>query len=144
MEFRKGKHEGKSFEVVFLKDPTFAHYLSINGQPGIAKEFQKLIKRFDEKPMTVTCANCANTATRATGYGGGTGLKLFFYCENCDDPWIDEAEGHLIRTFDDALKFIDDKRNGNKAAKRATIRKLAEAKGLPKKVGEKEALAFFP
>jgi hypothetical protein len=143
MEFRSGKHEGKSFEVVFLKAPSFAHYLSINGQPGIAKEFQKLIKRFDEKPITTPCAKCGNTATRATGYDSGTGLALFFYCDNCDDPWLDEAKGRLIRSFKDAIKFIDDTRNGNKAAKRATIRKLAEAKGLSKKVGEKEALAFF-
>jgi hypothetical protein len=52
MEFRTGKHEGKSFEEVLLKDPAYAHHLSTKAAPGIAKEFQKLIKRFDEKPMT--------------------------------------------------------------------------------------------
>jgi hypothetical protein len=142
MEFRTGKYEGRSFEEVLLKDPAYAHYLSIKGAPRIAKEFQKLIKWFDEKPMTTPCAKCGNTATRATGYDGGTGLKLFFYCESCDDPWTDEAEGRLLRTFNDAIKFVDDTRPG-KTAKQAIIRKLAEAKGLPKRVSARAAHDFL-
>jgi hypothetical protein len=143
MDFRTGKYAGKSFEVVLLKDPAYAHWLSIKGQLGIAKEFQKLIKWFDEKPMTAPCVKCGNTATRATGYDGGTGLKLLFYCENCDDPWIDEAQGRLIRTFNDAIKFIDDTRKGKKTAKQAIIRKLAEAKGLPKRISAEAAHDFL-
>jgi hypothetical protein len=112
-------------------------------QPGIAKEFQRLIKRFDEKPMTTQCRKCDNAATKATGYDGGTGLELFFYCENCEDPWIDEAEGRLIRTFKDAINLIDETRNGKKTAKQNIIRKIAEPKGLPKRGSADTAVDFL-
>jgi len=92
MRFQSGKHEGKSYEEVLLKDPADAHWFSINGHHAVAKEFQKLIKRFDEKPMTTPCEKCSNSATKATGFDGGTGLKMLFYCENGDDPWFDEAD----------------------------------------------------
>jgi hypothetical protein len=143
MEFRQGKHAGKSFEEVLLKDPATAQWLSVKGAPGIAKEFQKLIKRFDQKPMTAPCASCGNTAAKAALFDGGTGLKLYLYCDGCEDAWTDEAEGRVLRTFDDAMKFIDDSRKGNKTAKTAIIRELARAKGLPKKISGDAALDFF-
>jgi hypothetical protein len=142
MDFRQGKHAGKSFEEVLLKDPATAQWLSVNGQTGIAKEFQKLIERFDQKPMTVPCGICGNAATKATGYSEG-GLILVFSCETCDDPWIDEANGRVIRTFNDAMKFIDDTRKGKKTTKREIIRELARAKGLPKRLSGDAAIDFF-
>jgi hypothetical protein len=146
MRFNKGKHEGKTFEEVLLKDPAYAQWLIANGAPAIAKEFQRLIKVFDKKPMTAPCVECGSTATRATGYAGSP--ALFFWCESCDPrrsgaSVADPSKLGLVRTFKNATRHIDDTLNGKNTAKAKIVRQLALAKGLPKRAGEDAALAFF-
>jgi hypothetical protein len=70
MRFNKGKYKGKSFEEVLLRDPAYVQWWITKVAPAVSQEFQKLIKVFDQKPMTVPCAECDNTATRASGYVG--------------------------------------------------------------------------
>jgi hypothetical protein len=146
MRFSKGKHEGKAFEEVLLKDPAYAQWLTTKGAPALAKEFHKLIRLFDQKPMTVPCVECGNTATRATGYTGSR--ALFFWCESCNPrrsgaSVAASSKLHLVRTFNDAMQHIDKTLNGDQTAKAKIVRYLAEAKGLPKRVDEDAALAFF-
>jgi len=45
--------------------------------------------------------------------------------------------------FSDLLQRIDWCVGGNRRLKRLLVRQLAEAKGLPKRVGEAQALEFF-
>jgi hypothetical protein len=146
MRFNKGKYKGKSFEEVLLKDPAYVQWWITKVAPALSQEFQKLIKVFDQKPMTVSCAGCGNRAARASGYSGSA--VLYFWCKSCDPHRscasnADPSKLRLVRTFHDAMWHINSTLNGNKTAKANIVRYLAQAKGLPKRVDEDAALAFF-
>ena len=143
MRFKSGKHEGKTYEEVLLKDPALAQFLAAKGAASVAEELQRLIRVFDRKPITASCVDCGNTATRATGYSGSP--TLFFWCESCNPRHggADPAKLYFVRTFNDAMIHVDRTLNGNKAAKTKIVRQLAQAKGLPNRVSEDAAIAFF-
>ena len=143
MRFKSGNHEGKTAEEVFIKHPDFAQW-TIERYPGSphGQAFIRLTQQFDDKPFTADChRECGQKATRASANRDG-GL-LFFWCDNCD-PFSTGVHGlRIIHALSESLQHVDLKAGGNRALKRRIVRRLAAAKGLPKRVGEKEALEFF-
>ena len=145
MRFQSGKRAGKTTEEVLLKFPDWALW-NVNNYPDSkhSKEFVTLGKTFAAKPFTKRCdGGCGKLATRGTAYGGSP--DLMFWCNHCS-PTQNGASGSkltVVRTIGDVLRHIGRTADGNRAYSRTIVRQLAEAKGLPTRVGEKHALAFF-
>src|SRR4051812_207176 len=84
MEFKSGKHAGKTAEEVLFKSPDWARW-NIRNHPEAAhsKEFVRLAKEFNAKPFTAKCdGNCGEVATRASAYSGSP--SLMFWCDECN------------------------------------------------------------
>jgi hypothetical protein len=143
MRFQTGKYAGKTYETVLLKNPDFAEWMIGNHSDGTtAKQFRALIAIFDRKPFTEKCS-CGKRATRASTYRGIP--SLMFWCDRCP-PHSSGAEASklgTITTVREALDHINWSANGHRQWKRDIVRSLAQAKGLPKRVGEKQAMDFF-
>jgi len=146
MRFKSGNHEGETTEEVLLKHPNFAQW-TIERYPESPRgqAFIRLSQEFDEKPFTADChEKCGLKATRATACRDSSGL--YFWCDECD-PFSTGARQvaviYVIYTLSELLRHVDSNADGNRALKRRIVRRLAKAKGLPKRVGEEEALNFF-
>jgi hypothetical protein len=144
MEFKSGKHAGKTTEEVLLKEPDFAQwYISKFPDAKHSKDLKRLIKEFDARPFTKECAGCGGAATRASAYRGSP--SLMFWCAECNPYSSGAGSGRLrmVSTVGDVLEHIDLTANGSRPYKRRIVRELAEGKGLPKRVGKKQAADFF-
>jgi hypothetical protein len=148
MEF--GMYAGKSAELLLIKDPNYA--LWVLGQEAatgkfreVQRELRRLIQAFDRKPILRTCANpgCGSPATRATVYRGG--VQLRWWCDGCDPAQMCPSPGKLVllRCFSDAVRYVGDWCNGREADLAVLIKEMAQARGLPKRAGETQAVAFF-
>jgi hypothetical protein len=137
-----GKHKGKTHEEVLLKHPDYAQWM-IEHLPESAH--QAIISRmqdFDDKPFTADCdREYGRKATRVTACGDSSGLC--FWCDECDPLSNGARRVAIIYSLTGLLQHVDANADGNRALKRRIVRRLAAAKGLPKRVGEKEALDFF-
>jgi hypothetical protein len=144
MRFKTGKHAGKTYEEVFLKKPDYARWYSgkFRDTPA-AREFQELAKKFNGKPFTTRCHGCVDIATRASAYRGTP--SLYFWCDNCKETDAGAVGDKLtiVRTIKEALDHVDYTASGKRVYMRTIVRELAEAKGLPTRIGEKQALGFF-
>jgi hypothetical protein len=145
MRFQSGTYPGKTTEEVLLKFPDWAHWVA-NKNPDAkhSKAFLALAKKFKEKPFVVPCdGKCGELATRGTAYAGSP--SLMFWCDDCSPTQSGASGSKLteVRTIGDVLRHIRHTANGHRGFSRAIVRELAEAKGLPTRVGEKQALAFF-
>jgi hypothetical protein len=145
MRFKSGKHEGMITEQVALTEPHFAQW-TIEQYPESphGQEFIRHWRDFDDKPFTEDChGECGRKATRASAYRGGP--SLFFWCNKCSPSSTGAHSGKLttIHTVSELLQHVDWSAGGNRALKTRLVRQLAEAKGLPKRVGEAQALEFF-
>jgi hypothetical protein len=70
---------------------------------------------------------------------------LWWWCEDCK-PYVHCAgleKLHIIRSYWDAIDYADLVSSRPRSDLNALIRRLAEAKGLPSRVGEKQAAVFF-
>jgi hypothetical protein len=145
MRIKTGKKAGKTTQELLLKEPDWAQWMAENHPDSIvSKDFRDLRQTFDGKEFTAECAGCGDTATRATAYRK-TGRNIMFWCGDCNPYGSGAVQGTLtvIKTFNDALRHVDSTCNGVRSEKRAIIRGLAEGKGLPRRVGEAQATAFF-
>jgi len=145
MEFKSGKHAGKTTEEVLMKQPDFARwYVRNHPDSPHAKAFGQCAKAFGEKPFTEKCqGKCGNRATRATAYRGTHGLM--FWCNDCN-PVSSGAEGQklsVVRTIRDVLDHIELTANGNRDYMRRIVRELAEGKGLKSPISKKKLETFF-
>ena len=149
MQVTFGKHDGRSVEFLMLKEPGYVHWLIQESPSGallaVKHHAQSLMKKFDAKPFHRAChgRNCTASATRATVYG--TSLAPYWWCDNCDPYEAGANDGKLqgVRTYGQALNHVEFYCAGRKSDYVALIKYLAEAKGLPARVGEKQANAFF-
>lgn len=145
MRIQTGKQAGKTTEEVLLKQADWAQWMveNIPNSP-VSKNFRQLRLAFNRKAFTAECTKCGEVATCATAYRE-TGRSLMFWCDDCDPYASGAVQGTLtvIETYGDALRHVDQSCNGVRAEKRAIIRELAEGKGLPRRVGENQATAFF-
>lgn len=144
MKFQTGKHAGQTLEEVLLKKPDFARwYVENYGSTAHATEFVRLSKVFSAKPFVEKCNGCNSTATRASAYRGDD--SLMFWCDDCDMYSSGANAGKLqeIKTITNALDHIKYTASGNRALSRAIVKRLAQAKGLPKRIGADHAVKFF-
>lgn len=146
-----GKHSGKSVELIVLKFPDYVRWM--NRRKNKAGRLQKamsvalkLIKQFDNKPFVERCCGpgCKNLATRCSLYRDSV-IEPYWWCDECDHYAFGARPGHLavVSTYVQAIKHVGSYCPDKPAPYRTLIRELAKAKGLPPRLGEKQALEFF-
>jgi hypothetical protein len=142
-----GKHEGKSVEVVVLKEPEYAMWIfrkedASGPLADIRKEVLRLINVFNSKPPTRNCSGCnLKMATRFSLASYTTGP--YWWCDECDPRSIVYYKSLTLgKTYQDAMEYARRHRLIKDHIK-VLLRNIAEAKGLPRRVGEKQAEAFF-
>jgi hypothetical protein len=145
-----GQHSGKSVELVVLKNPAYvAWMLRVDHASGALAKVQRaagrLLEIFDAKPILRSCCspNCGNRATYCTVIRGAIGP--YWWCNGCDlrrfSVRPDKLE--IVRSYADAIWYANMYCNDRKKDLEVLIRALAQAKGLPERVGEVQAVAFF-
>jgi hypothetical protein len=72
-----------------------------------------------------------------------TVASCFFWCDKCDPLSTGARRPRIIYSLIELLQHVDWNAGGNRGCKRRMVRQLAEAKGLPKRVGENQAMEFF-
>jgi hypothetical protein len=144
-----GKHFGKIIETLVLKEADYISWLlskrGVTGELAAARnEARRLIRIFDQKPMVEACSTdqCPNLATRLSAYVGN--MRVLAWCDACDPASFGASSKRLtmIRTYFEAIDHAM-LSGGRRTAIRAIIKSLAQAKGLPSRVGEAEAEGFF-
>lgn len=145
MVLRYGPHAGKSTELVVLKFPDWVQfYIQNNRNSRVGGELVSLIRRFDELEFAKKCFQCKSRATRSSLYAGNA-EDAMYWCDECDPYSLAAPQGKLvlITKYNEALGFVANRCGDKRGEKRDVIRRLAEAKGLPKRLGEKSAAQFF-
>jgi hypothetical protein len=145
-----GKHIGMSVERLVLTQPDYVVWmLGKEGATGALRQAQqeagRLVRVFDRKPILEPCRapGCGNVATRASVYRGS--VWPAWWCDTCDPDQLGASPGKLdiIRTYLDAVTYVNVCCSGRRQALRVIIKELARAKGLPERVGETQAVTFF-
>jgi hypothetical protein len=149
MQVTIGKNDGKSVEWLVLKDPSYIEWLLGAQASGkllqLKHHAQNLIRKFDAKPISKRCYGqaCSKAATRATVYLDN--LVPYWWCATCD-PYESGANAgklQVISTYSQALHHVEYFCKGRKSDAAEIIKYLAQAKGLPSRVGEQQAQQFF-
>jgi len=144
-----GKHKGKSVATLVLKEPSYIFWVLCQKDPGgplarVKAESKRLIQIFNSKPFTEKrCYGCKIQATRCTVYSSNV-YGPMWWCNKCDPYQTGALTGKLesISAYIDALHHCD-LYCSTKESMKNLIMTLAKAKGLPKRVGEKQANNFF-
>ena len=140
-EIKSGKHAGRATEEILLKKPDVAEwYLKNRRKSRYAKDFKRLIKIFNHKPFFARCERCFRKATVAYGKIGGD--VLTFRCARCYPDYYYSDTSGIVRATP-IIWVLDTIAPRNRRLKRRLVWEVALAKGLPEKVGKREALAFF-
>jgi len=144
------KHNGKSVDEVMLKDPGYVKWVLENSNAAgqlkeIRNEMLTLIDIFNSKHFTKKCAgnNCGKISTRCTAYKDNFQI-LYWWCDNCN-PYQSGARAgtlHVIHTYQDALSYVADVCK-NREDYVAFIKRLAQEKGLPKRLKKGDINKFF-
>jgi hypothetical protein len=90
MKITFGKHEGKSVELVVLKDPAYVYWMlqQTNLATGLLKqvidEAWRLLHIFNQKPFRCKCmgSKCSALATDITLHGNS--VAPYWWCDNCN------------------------------------------------------------
>jgi hypothetical protein len=146
------KHAGKSLELLVLKEPDYIKWMLEQKNPGAAMkraqdEAKRLIAKFDAMPFTENCSGHTGSphpATRCTVYGNNV-RGPYWWCDACNPYQSGANPGKLqeVRSYGQALRHVASFCGGRVSDYKSLIRDLAAAKGLPSRVGEKQAQAFF-
>jgi hypothetical protein len=143
-----GKHHGMSVESLVLKEPDYAVWLL--AQMGATTEIHtakgevgRLIQVYDEKPILESCRGCRNRATRCSLYFKS--VRPRWWCDECDpdDGCPSTGKLRIIRTYLEAIHYVESYCGARQNDMRSLIKALAQAKGLSERVGEVDASAFF-
>jgi hypothetical protein len=132
-------------QLVLLKWPDWVQWLLRNYPDNkLVPDFERLIETFDDKPLLQVCYRCERQATCAS-VARGTGQGLHFWCDACNPYSTGARCGSLgvVSTFEDALHHADWTCEARRKAMRGLVKELAQAKGLPARVGAPQAEAFF-
>jgi hypothetical protein len=144
MRFTVGEHTGRSVETVVLKEPDYVMWMLNKDVQGplayIKNEVRRLIEIFDSKPFTCPC-RCGKTATRFSL--APPSPLLYWWCDECD-PYSSGYDKLLTvgQAYREAMVYAK-LHHLPKDQTKGLIRRLAEAKGLPKRVTEEQAEEFF-
>ena len=149
-----GKHKGKSTDITFLKFPDYCVWALYQDNPSgglipvVRDVRRRLIPKFNAKPFHKTCRGdagkgCGKIATRAVVYQNN--LDPTWWCDDCNEYSYGALPGKLqeIRTFKDIVNHVETYCGGKRGDYREFVLNIARAKGLPKRVGQAQAQAFF-
>jgi hypothetical protein len=144
-----GKHAGKSVEFLLLKKPDYVRWvLDLHDAMGpllsVKNEMIRLIEIFNQKPFLKKCIGCKERVAIRGSFCEDNPIP-WWWCNECEPDSIETLKGriHLVATYTQALDHAYTYCGGRKADLNFLIRILAEAKGLPKRVSEKQAKEFF-
>jgi len=147
------QHVGKSVESVILKDPIYVKWVLSQADASgpllpIRDEMIRLLAIFNERPFITKCSgpNCDRIATRASLYKDNPVPK--WWCDECDpfiladlNPFVNRVQ--TVVTYEEVLAHVAALCRGRKAGYKYVIRAFAQAKGLPRRLGEKQVQGFF-
>lgn len=143
-----GEHKGTSVETLILKEPGYVSWvLSVPNPSGpmraLKAEIERLITIFDGKPFSKVCHGCQKVATNCSVYRYNTYMPMW-WCDNCDpyQSGADAGKLQVISTYRQALGHSK-AYSTTKDALRTLIKTMAQAKGLPARIGKSQAQAFF-
>lgn len=153
MEITFGKYAGKSAEFLLLKEPQYISWLRTQtGTYGAMRQLQKslndLMAKFNNMPYQKSCCGngikCSKPVIRFTVYLNNI-YTPYWWCDECDPYQTGAMPGKLqsICTYHDALTHIELYCNKRTSDYKTIILNMARAKGLPLRVGEKQAQEFF-
>jgi hypothetical protein len=145
------EHKGKSVIEVMMKHPEYVNWVlrQTNVEEPlktVRNEMLRLIGIFNSKPFTKKCFgnNCGKTAIRCTSYKDDI-QGLYWWCDNCD-PYQSGAHSgtlHFISTYEDVLGYVRDVCKNRKTDSVALIKRLAQEKGLPKRLKKGDIDKYF-
>jgi hypothetical protein len=145
-----GKYRGQPAESVLLAHPDYVMWaLAQDAETGplahLSREFGRLIDHFNSLPFIVSCVGegCDRTAMCCTLHQRA--VVPYFWCSSCNPLAERNPPAKLVRvgTYHEACYYVCAHCNNRKTDMVRLIRQLAQAKGLPDRVGEREAIAFF-
>lgn len=150
-EISFGKYKGELPGAVLIKDPDYVEWvLGKKDAHGSLKElrgeFIRLIKIFDSADFETICeaSKCMQKATRCTAYRHNY-ASLHWWCDECDPYSSGASQGKLreLRSYMGALRYLRSERLRSKKDKETLIRKLAQDKGIGKRLTKKAVQDFF-
>ena len=150
MKILFGKHKGKSAELVVLEEPDYVNWAKHKPNPTgplveLNEEFRKLVKKFDQKPVQRKCMGCECSAPASYITLYQDNLMPYWWCDNCDfeqmgaSAWKVQTISSYFGAISHVLQYCGDVPDDFKEL----ITAMAQAKGLPTRVGEPQAAAFF-
>lgn len=142
MRLRFGPYAGKSTEVLLLRAPDYAEWvLSHRPEGALGRAFTDLIAAFDARPLERACA-CGAPASQVRAYRNST--ELLVMCEHCAaQPALADVTSE-VTAYGGALAHVRQTCvRAHRKAQRRIIRRLAAAKGMPRRVTEQAAEAFL-
>ena len=149
MQISFGKNKGKTVECLIINDPDYISWLlraDANGEVRKAQLYAgSLMRIFDAKPLRKKCdgCNCSAIATRATFYTGN--VHPYWWCDNCDpsDQGANPGNLHVVKTYLDALAYVECFCGGRKRDYRHVVRLFALLKGFPARSSKNSCEIFF-
>lgn len=151
MHISIGKHEGKSVGNVVVKEPGYTKWVlaqpNVNGELLKMKtEMDRLVQIFDCKKIIRKCDgnDCSKPAVKYTAYANNPS-SLNVWCDTCDPYQAGAIRGKLteLKTYKDALDYVDMSCNATKAIYKTIISEMAAAKGLKKRSSNDEIDRFL-
>jgi hypothetical protein len=142
MQLRFGPYAGKSTEVLLLRAPDYADWvLSHRPDGALGRDFSHLIAAFDARPLEQACA-CGAPASRVRAYANSTDLLVL--CEDCAAQPALGGVTSEVTAYAGALGHVRETCvRAHRKAQRRIIRRLASAKGLPRRITQASAEAFL-
>src|SRR5262249_23486852 len=140
-----GKHCGKMLEAILLEDPGYVLWMLTCRYPKsdlarAREEALRLVELFDAKPILRSCHNpsCNKAATGASLYVYS--LAPLWWCQDCSPYQAGVAPGglHTVSSYGSVVFYIQEIWFGLEYLIGRLLRKLAEAKGLPKQYSESD------
>lgn len=147
MNLHFGKYVGKTTQLLVLKEPQYVHWLLGENPSGplLAAKSQiiKHIAAFDGKPLTTNCLGCKSPACLCTVYDNA--VSPMWWCDACDPYQQGAVNGRLteLRTYRDALSHVKWRCGERTTDYRELIKTMAQAKGLPARVGAAQTESFL-
>ena len=99
---------------------------------------------FDRKTFLRKCTGCKEKLAIRASFCDDNSIP-WWWCNECEPDLIETLKGKIdiVITYTQAFNYIRNYCGGRKGDFNYLIHLLAEAKGLPKRVGEKQAKEFF-
>lgn len=142
MRLRFGAYAGKTTEVLLLRAPDYAAWaMTRRPESRLARAFGALSAAFDARPITVAC-RCGATATQARAYRNSTDLILV--CDRCAEQLPADSVLDDVTAYAGALDHVRRTCARNlRREQRRIVRRLGQAKGMPRRITEPAAEAFL-